>query len=84
MAFAGPDAGELDAGLFVILPNGVRGGADIVDRLEKVVSNGRLLFSMWILRSKIVVLVRRVLTLYESCAENVVELGQQDIEILRT
>ena len=30
-AFAGPDAGELDAGLFVILPNGCRGGADIVD-----------------------------------------------------
>ena len=76
LAFAGPVAGELDAWLFVILPNGVRGGADIVDKIDKAVSTDRLLFSMCTLRSKIVVLVLRVLTLCESCAENVVELGQ--------
>ena len=75
LAFGGPDAGELEPGILVILPNGVRGGADIVDSLDKVSSGGSL-SSVRTQYSKIVALVHRVLTLNESYADNVVELRQ--------
>ena len=44
LAFVGPDAGVLDAGMFVILPNGglVEGG--IFDRLNKEHSTADLRF----------------------------------------
>ena len=54
-AFAGPDAGMLDAGLFVILPKGGREDGGIADSFKKGLSYSLNVYS--------VLLVRGVLTL---------------------